>query len=724
MEMAAVLDSCHARAQAAEAQVAQLMQMMELNQQNQAQGVAPPGFGWPSQSHLSASEAQFQQRALQQTLEGALRSGTAPIPRDKFPEDAEGSPISDASQANGKIQNQLDQERRRLAKKLKPKQTLRGYLEELRSEDPRCIFIVRRINKLGFRSKSSLESHYQKYGKVLQVCVAHSKVKPLPNTGQTARTRPGNFGLVVMQDPAAVDQVLLQGSIHKIDGVEVSVQKYQPSGDNDEVEENDEEEPKVGHDVGGPSIENKAQVSQVGSSSGSTQTGGSSQGSHSGKSSGINSGDADDWNRQDSSGSNGSSQITSASIEGKDLSQDAWTSSAAPSTWASPLPPSEQLSDWNIASEGDKAQKFLIPFSVRELQELHSLLQFKSARDNEAELANILGKLQQLLQEQSAQSHFSTDHIMQAASLISVAKQLVHADCMAKMESLNASMGSQMPFERHLRTPGFDGLGLPDVSAQAMAMLQAQQQLQLWQSQVGAHAGAAPLPPPPFSDIASWMKSLGTPPSDALPSTGAADPLLPMTVPHDAPEEDVDENQELQMDTLKNYLKELNGEDASCMFVVRRVSRLGFKCEEVLHQTFAKFGKVKKVLVTKGGKTQRRGPLRSRVAALGIVVMDSAAAVKKILSQGEEQLIGGQILKVQGFEKTPKAAAKARPTPFKVSASSEQPGSSSSGSGENRQPQGGSSGYDMEGEGCSSGSGQESQETPDQATPTGGLWFM
>eukprot|EP00913_Durusdinium_trenchii_P011913 g11190.t1 len=525
MEMAAVLDSCHARAQAAEAQVAQLMQMMELNQQNQAQGVAPPGFGWPSQSHLSASEAQFQQRALQQT--------TAPIPRDKFPEDAEGSPISDASQANGKIQNQ------------------RGYLEELRSEDPRCIFIVRRINKLGFRSKSSLESHYQKYGKVLQVCVAHSKVKPLPNTGQTARTRPGDIllggnGPNERLGPARKRKqlVLLQGSIHKIDGVEVSVQKYQPSGDNDEVEENDEEEPKVGHDVGGPSIENKAQVSQVGSSSGSTQTGGSSQGSHSGKSSGINSGDADDWNRQDSSGSNGSSQITSASIEGKDLSQDAWTSSAAPSTWASPLPPSEQLSDWNIASEGDKAQKFLIPFSVRELQELHSLLQFKSARDNEAELANILGKLQQLLQEQSAQSHFSTDHIMQAASLISVAKQLVHADCMAKMESLNASMGSQMPFERHLRTPGFDGLGLPDVSAQAMAMLQAQQQLQLWQSQVGAHAGAAPLPPPPFSDIASWMKSLGTPPSDALPSTGAADPLLPMTVPHDAPEEDVDENQD------------------------------------------------------------------------------------------------------------------------------------------------------------------------------------
>eukprot|EP00913_Durusdinium_trenchii_P009178 g8627.t1 len=100
-------------------------------------------------------------------------------------------------------------------------------------------------------------------------------------------------------------------------------------------------------------------------------------------------------------------------------------------------------------------------------------------------------------------------------------------------------------------------------------------------------------------------------------------------------------------------------QDASCMFVVRRVSRLGFKCEEVLHQTFAKFGKVKKVLVTKGGKTQRRGPLRSRVAALGIVVMDSAAAVKKILSQGED---GSS---KYCFEKTPKAAAKARPTPFK-----------------------------------------------------------
>jgi len=236
MEVAAILDSCDARARIAEAQVAQLLQLMELNQHNQ--GLLPTGVPmWQGRSH-QMPEAQLPQRALQQAFGGAW-SEQEKMRQYEFEGSQTGSQTGSASASasdevestrNGQIEHHLEQEQRRLAKKLRPKQTLRGYLEELRSENPRCIFIVRRINKLGFRSKSALESHYSKFGKVLQVCVAHSKVKPLPNSGQTARTRPGNFGLVVMQSPQAVKKVLDKGSVHVIDGVEVSVHKYEPSG--------------------------------------------------------------------------------------------------------------------------------------------------------------------------------------------------------------------------------------------------------------------------------------------------------------------------------------------------------------------------------------------------------------------------------------------------------------------------------------------------------------
>ena len=79
--------------------------------------------------------------------------------------------------------------------------------------------------------------------------------------------------------------------------------------------------------------------------------------------------------------------------------------------------------------------------------------------------------------------------------------------------------------------PRSDGLQPTNAMASNLIGTEAQRGLKgpvakLWQTcsvhrwVVFTAVGAAPLPPPPFSDIASWMKSLGTPPSDALPSTG------------------------------------------------------------------------------------------------------------------------------------------------------------------------------------------------------------
>mmetsp|Transcript_17592 Transcript_17592/g.50010 ORF Transcript_17592/g.50010 Transcript_17592/m.50010 type:complete len:911 (-) Transcript_17592:367-3099(-) len=109
----------------------------------------------------------------------------------------------------------------------KPGETLRTHLQELRQRDPRCVFVTRRINKLGFRSKQLLIGHFKQYGEVVQVLVAHSKVKPLPNSGTMPRTRPGNFGLVVMKSPDAAQHVLSLGTHQAVAGVPIEVQAFE-----------------------------------------------------------------------------------------------------------------------------------------------------------------------------------------------------------------------------------------------------------------------------------------------------------------------------------------------------------------------------------------------------------------------------------------------------------------------------------------------------------------
>lgn len=117
---------------------------------------------------------------------------------------------------------------RSLGTRKEGRDTLRSYLQELRNEDPRCVFIARRINKLGFRSKTLLERHYSEFGEVEKVLVAHSKVKPFRDreTGPMPRTRPGNFGLVVMKNPESVKLILAQGTDQTVAGVRIQVDMF------------------------------------------------------------------------------------------------------------------------------------------------------------------------------------------------------------------------------------------------------------------------------------------------------------------------------------------------------------------------------------------------------------------------------------------------------------------------------------------------------------------
>lgn len=245
MHLAAVMEEVQARARA-QAQVAQLMQIMELSQHNPTM---PPSLQASADEiqNLISSGMAFRMAAGQ--IPEVATTDFSPVAKTVLPKSIPSSQLTAAGAAFGftglnsnpapsigssSISGSPTLDVRSKAKKdppnkskLKARETLRTYLQQLRSEDPRCIFIVRRINKLGFRSKMLLERHYSQYGEVKQVCVAHSKVKPLPNSGTLPRTRPGNFGLVVMRSPSILRRILDEGVVQTISGVEVHVHRFE-----------------------------------------------------------------------------------------------------------------------------------------------------------------------------------------------------------------------------------------------------------------------------------------------------------------------------------------------------------------------------------------------------------------------------------------------------------------------------------------------------------------
>jgi hypothetical protein len=114
--------------------------------------------------------------------------------------------------------------------------TMRAHLTSLQKEDPECIFVARRINKLGFRSREILQRHYENLVKswnlprrqveACRVLVAHSKVKPFQDKEGWIRTRPGGLGLIVMGSAEGVRRILALGQKQVVAGHEIRVQPF------------------------------------------------------------------------------------------------------------------------------------------------------------------------------------------------------------------------------------------------------------------------------------------------------------------------------------------------------------------------------------------------------------------------------------------------------------------------------------------------------------------
>lgn len=106
-------------------------------------------------------------------------------------------------------------------------QTLSTSLQLLTNEDPDCLFIVRRMNKLGFKASRKLKQHFSAYGTVVRVLVAHSTVRQHGDPQCHARRRPSSLGFVQMAAAASVREVLAAGPEQEVDGSLIRVQKFE-----------------------------------------------------------------------------------------------------------------------------------------------------------------------------------------------------------------------------------------------------------------------------------------------------------------------------------------------------------------------------------------------------------------------------------------------------------------------------------------------------------------
>mmetsp|Transcript_24439 Transcript_24439/g.42764 ORF Transcript_24439/g.42764 Transcript_24439/m.42764 type:complete len:410 (-) Transcript_24439:163-1392(-) len=105
-------------------------------------------------------------------------------------------------------------------------QTLSTSLQLLSNEDPDCLFIVRRINKLGFKAARTLKRHFSAYGTVVRVLAAHSTVRQHGDPQCHARRRPSSLGFVQMANTESVGKILELGDEQDIEGAMIRVQRF------------------------------------------------------------------------------------------------------------------------------------------------------------------------------------------------------------------------------------------------------------------------------------------------------------------------------------------------------------------------------------------------------------------------------------------------------------------------------------------------------------------
>lgn len=114
-----------------------------------------------------------------------------------------------------------------------------------------------------------------------------------------------------------------------------------------------------------------------------------------------------------------------------------------------------------------------------------------------------------------------------------------------------------------------------------------------------------------------------------------------------------------QQATLRMHLRSLINIDSGRVLIVRKINRLGFASQAVLHEHFSWYGVVERVLVahsrvkSTSAADKSASPVSSRLrpSGLGFIVMSRAADAQAILANGSEQPVNGIMVRLQQFQR-------------------------------------------------------------------------
>jgi hypothetical protein len=98
---------------------------------------------------------------------------------------------------------------------------LASVLECLAECDELCVFSVRKINKLGFKSYSSLKKYFCQFGTVVAIYFLPYRYKP-----DTSSVRPSSMAFIRMSNRWSVESIFNLGSVHYVNGWPISVQPF------------------------------------------------------------------------------------------------------------------------------------------------------------------------------------------------------------------------------------------------------------------------------------------------------------------------------------------------------------------------------------------------------------------------------------------------------------------------------------------------------------------
>lgn len=106
---------------------------------------------------------------------------------------------------------------------------------------------------------------------------------------------------------------------------------------------------------------------------------------------------------------------------------------------------------------------------------------------------------------------------------------------------------------------------------------------------------------------------------------------------------------------LATHLREMEGEDASCIIHFRQIHKLGFQSPDILREYCSSFGPVKRVAVSNAHEKIEEAPrvpyqVRVRPSGIGLVVMERPQDAEAVVAEGESQTICGFQVRVRKFQ--------------------------------------------------------------------------